>query len=152
MPIDYQFTDKDVHEGKTYFYYIEDIDILGNRNRSSIISLTIPVSKVEVIKDVALPEKFALFQNYPNPFNPETWLPYELAADVTVTLGIYSVKGQLVRQLDVGYQQAGSYLEKGQAAYWDGKDQTGSRVSSGLYFYQFTAGNFQSIRRMVIVK
>jgi hypothetical protein len=98
------------------------------------------------------PPKTRLLTNYPNPLNPETWFPYELAADVTVTIRIFNVKGQLVRQLDLGYQKAGSYIDKGQAAYWDGKDQTGNLVASGVYFYRLTAEDFQATRRMVIVK
>jgi len=86
----------------------------------------------EVPAAPALPKQTRLLANYPNPFNPETWLPYELASDATVTLHIYNVKGQLVRQLDLGYQKGGSYLDKERAAYWDGRDQTGNRVSSGL--------------------
>jgi len=100
----------------------------------------------------SIPKENRLFNNYPNPFNPETWLPYQLATDTTVTIRIYDVKGQLVRQLDLGSQKAGSYLDKGNAAYWDGKDQTGQAVSSGIYFYTLKAGDFHATRRMVILK
>ena len=85
-----------------------------------------------------------LLQNYPNPFNPETWIPFDLAADASVTIRIYSVKGQLVRQLDIGKQKAGSYLGKDKATYWNGKDQLGQSVSSGLYFYTLKAGGFDT--------
>ena len=94
----------------------------------------------------------ALLQNFPNPFNPETWLPYELAAEVPVAIGIYDVQGQLIRQLDLGMQEEGSYLSREAAAYWNGKDQFGETVSSGIYFYTLTAGDFQATRRMVILK
>jgi hypothetical protein len=100
----------------------------------------------------SLPGHTALLQNYPNPFNPETWIPYELAQDASVTIRIYDVKGQIVRQLDLGKQKAGRYVDKEKAAHWDGKDQTGKAASSGLYFYTLKAGNFQATRRMVIVK
>jgi hypothetical protein len=99
-----------------------------------------------------LPKHTALLQNYPNPFNPDTWLPYELAKDATVTIHIYNVKGQLVRQLNLGKQKAGSYIDKEKAAYWDGRDELGQAVSSGLYFYMLRAGDFQATKRMVIVK
>jgi flagellar hook assembly protein FlgD len=91
-------------------------------------------------------------QNFPNPFNPETWIPYQLATDATVTISIYNVKGQLVRQLSLGKQKAGYYVGKGHAAYWDGNEQYGKVVGSGLYFYALRAGSFQATRRMVIVK
>jgi len=148
MPRDYQFTDKGVEAGKTYFYYLEDIDIAGEKSRLEIIKVVVP--PVQTV--LPIPKEFWLLQNYPNPFNPETWLPYELAADATVTIRIYDVKGRLVRQLDLGVQKAGRYVDKLKAAYWDSKDQTGKAVSSGLYFYTFKAGDFQATRRMVIVK
>jgi len=98
------------------------------------------------------PKEFMLLQNYPNPFNPETWLPYQLATDAVVNLYIYNVKGQLVRSLALGKQVAGNYLTKDKAAYWDGKDGSGARVASGVYFYRLHAGNFNATRRMVIMK
>ena len=118
------------------------------------------------IEDLALPvelslfaattlgkvKRMALLQNFPNPFNPETWMPYELAAEVPVDIRIYDVQGQLIRQLDLGMQEGGSYLSRETAAYWNGKDQFGETVSSGIYFYTLTAGGFQATRRMVILK
>ena len=65
---------------------------------------------------------------------------------------IYNANGQLVRQLDLGHQQAGSYLDRDEAAYWDGKDEIGQAVSSGVYFYQIKAGDFNAVRKMTIVK
>ena len=99
-----------------------------------------------------LPKHTVLLQNYPNPFNPETWLPYELAKDATVTIRIYDVKGQLVRQLNIGKQEAGRYIDRKKAAYWDGRDGLGQAVSSGLYFYTLTAGNFRATRKLIVVK
>ena len=148
MPIDYQFADKEAEGGKTYFYYLEDIDIAGERSKSQIIKVVVPPTKPVL----PIPKAFRLLQNYPNPFNPETWLPYELSANVPVTIRIYNLKGQLVRQLEVGKQEAGSYLDKKKAAYWDGKNQFGQSVSSGLYFYTLKAGVFQATRKMVILR
>jgi hypothetical protein len=142
---DYSFVDDTVMFGKTYYYYIEDVDISGRTNRSHIIEIIVGES-------IEIPLKFALLQNYPNPFNPETWLPYELAADATVAIRIYNVNGHLVRQLDLGNLKAGSYVDKKKAAYWDGKDENGNLVASGVYFYTLYAGDFQATRRMLIVK
>ena len=97
-------------------------------------------------------KRTTVFQNYPNPFNPETWFPYNLAEQTEVVLKIYDVRGGLVRQLDIGLQEPGSYLSQEKAAYWDGRDAFGTRVASGIYFYTFTAGDFESTRRMVILK
>ena len=99
-----------------------------------------------------IPKKFRLLPNYPNPFNPETWVPYELAADTSVTICIYNVNGQLVRQLDLGPKQAGSYIGREKAAHWDGKDGAGQMVSSGVYYYQIKAGDFSALRKTVIAK
>ena len=97
-------------------------------------------------------KRTGLFQNFPNPFNPETWLPYHLASDAEVTFRIYNIRGQLMRELDLGAQAAGSYQDKETALYWDGRDQFGETVSSGIYFYRLNAGDFQATKRMVIVK
>ena len=93
-----------------------------------------------------------ILQNYPNPFNPETWFPYDLAEEAEVILKVYDVRGGLVRQLDIGLQKPGSYRSQEKAAYWDGRDQSGTKVASGIYFYTFSAGDFQRTRRMVILK
>ena len=93
-----------------------------------------------------------IFQNYPNPFNPETWFPYNLAERTEVTVKIYDVSGRLVRQLNIGLQEPGNYQNRENAAHWDGRDASGTRVASGIYFYTFTAGDFESTRRMVILK
>ena len=99
-----------------------------------------------------IPEETALLANYPNPFNPETWIPYQLAEAADVTLTIYDMNGQLVRRLRLGHQAAGMYQSRSRAAYWDGRNQLGESVASGLYFYTLTAGEFTGTRRMLILK
>ncbi len=94
----------------------------------------------------------ALFQNFPNPFNPETWIPFQISVDASVTIRIYTAKGHLVRVLNLGNQKAGAHLTKDRAVYWDGKDNLGQSVASGLYFYTFQAGEFSATRKMVILK
>ena len=99
-----------------------------------------------------IPEETALHRNYPNPFNPETWIPYQLAAPAEVALTIYDMNGQLVRRLVLGHQSAGVYQSRSRAIYWDGRNQFGESVASGLYFYTLAAGDFTATRRMVILK
>lgn len=99
-----------------------------------------------------LPKETALLPNYPNPFNPETWIPYQLAEPTDVTLHIYSVKGALVRTLELGHQIAGTYHSKNRAVYWDGRNEYGETVASGVYVYTLTAGNFTATRKMLIRK
>ena len=98
------------------------------------------------------PKETALLPNYPNPFNPETWIPYHLANATDVTLTVYDTKGVLVRRLDLGYQQAGYYTDRTRAAYWDGRNHLGELVGSGVYFYHLRAGDYFTMRKMVIFK
>ena len=99
-----------------------------------------------------VPTETALLSNYPNPFNPETWIPYQLAKPAKVTISIYNVKGQLVRTLALGHQPAGRYQNRSRAAHWDGKNEFGEPVASGVYFYTLKAGDFTATRKMLIRK
>ena len=90
--------------------------------------------------------------NFPNPFNPETWIPYQLETAADVSLSIYNVSGQLVRTMELGYQSAGLYANRSDAIYWDGRNNHGEQVASGVYVYRLTAGEYSASRRMVIVK
>ena len=99
-----------------------------------------------------IPEETTLLPNYPNPFNPETWIPYQLSEPAEVTVRIYSVKGILVRTLALGQTPAGIYQNRSRAAYWDGRNDVGESVASGLYFYTLTASDFTATRKMLIRK
>ena len=99
-----------------------------------------------------VPDLTQLLQNYPNPFNPETWIPYELSQDSEVKVWIYDVGGQLLRWMEVGFQEAGIYSSREKSIYWDGKSQDGERVASGVYFYSLELGEVSQTRRMVILK
>ena len=107
---------------------------------------------LEQLLSALAPTETALLPNYPNPFNPETWIPYQLAASTNVVLRIYSANGILVRTLALGHQSAGIYQERSRAVYWDGKNELGEPVASGIYFYTLSAGKFTATRRMVIRK
>ncbi|MBM3213264.1 T9SS type A sorting domain-containing protein [Candidatus Poribacteria bacterium] len=91
-----------------------------------------------------------LFQNYPNPCNPGTWIPFQLGDDNIVSISIFDVKGSHIRTLNLGPKRAGSYLSKKQTAYWDGKNEAGEKVPSGIYFYTIQAGDFTATKRMVV--
>ena len=98
------------------------------------------------------PTETVLLSNYPNPFNPETWIPYQLAKPAEVTVAIHTADGRLVRTLALGHQPAGVYQSKSRAAYWDGKNEQGEPVASGVYFYTLTAEGFTATRRLLILK
>ena len=99
-----------------------------------------------------IPTETALLPNYPNPFNPETWIPYQLKTPADVTLTVHNVDGETVQTLEIGYQPAGLYQSRDRAAYWDGRNQYGESVATGIYFCTLTAGDFTATRRMPVNK
>ena len=86
-----------------------------------------------------------LSQNFPNPFNPETWIPYQLASNMNVSLHIYDAQGKRIYFKALGYRKVGSHT-----AYWDGRNTIGEPVASGVYFYTLHAGTFHATRKMLI--
>jgi len=112
----------------------------------------IPISAVDkpaAITDL-FPAKPVLLQNYPNPFNPETWIPYKLSVDSDVLISIYDIKGTLVRRLDLGRQNVGTYVTRDRAAYWDGRNDAGEQIASGLYFFSIRTDTFTATRKMAV--
>ena len=93
-----------------------------------------------------------LLPNYPNPFNPETWIPYRLAKDAEVTLTIYDAKGEVVRTFALGHQSAGAYETRNKAVYWNGRNDFGDPVASGIYFYTLSTDDYSSTRKASILK
>jgi hypothetical protein len=94
-----------------------------------------------------LPSRFELLQSYPNPFNNQTMIKYSLFKRTEVSLVIYNVLGQKVRTLVNNERQSGDV-----SVTWDGKDESGKDLSSGIYFYQLRAGQFTQTKRMVLLK
>jgi hypothetical protein len=90
---------------------------------------------------------FRLDQNYPNPFNPTTTICYQLPVGSRVALNVYDVSGRLVRTLVDANREAGLH-----AVQWDGKDNKGSQVASGIYFSKLQAGTYQETKRMVLLR
>ena len=147
---------KRIDGGSVYLFDTEDAQNLSIPLSKDIEGFNIPAS-VDSINELAVLmlgniKRTALLQNFPNPFNPETWIPYTLADAAEVTVHIYDIQGALVRQLAIGQQGAGRYLSRQTAAYWDGRDQSGESVASGVYFYTLEANAFSKTRRMVIRK
>ena len=107
---------------------------------------------LEHLAKVLAPKETVLLPNYPNPFNPETWIPYQLAKPADVSILIYSANGAVVRTLQLGNTPAGIYQDRNRAAYWDGRNDLGEPVASGVYLYTLTAGEFRATRKMLIRK
>ena len=121
------------------------------------LNLTDPTSQkgilfLEYLLASLTPMETLLLPNYPNPFNPETWIPYQLAQPSNITIAIHTIDGTVIRTLDLGHRSAGIYQDKTRAAYWDGRNDVGESVASGVYFYTLTAGKLKSTRKMLILK
>ncbi|MCK4272804.1 T9SS type A sorting domain-containing protein [bacterium] len=132
---DYVYVDRDVVNGVTYSYTIEAVNYEGFPDVYGPVTAT-------PLASGAVPGEFALLQNYPNPFNASTVIRYQLASDEHVTLKIYNIQGQEVASLVDADQKAGMYTVN-----WTGKD-----VSSGMYIYTLTAGDFSDTKKMVFLK
>ena len=132
-------------------------DVQGWLTQAQQMGLTDPdylrgIAVLEQLLAALTPKETALLPNYPNPFNPETWIPYHLAHAADVTLTIYDTKGAMVRRLALGHQPAGYYTARTKAAYWDGRNENGESVASGMYFYYLSAGDYSATRKMLILK
>ena len=99
-----------------------------------------------------LPDRALLRQNYPNPFNPETWIPYQTTEDGNVNIRIFNSQGRLVRTLDLGRKGPGFYMSRSNAAYWDGRNDAGEEVSSGIYFYHLQAAKLSDVKKMLVLR
>ena len=110
------------------------------------------ITVLEQLHAALIPQETTLLPNYPNPFNPETWIPYRLSHASDVDITIYDTRGMVVRRLDLGHQMAGYYTDRTKAAYWNGRNEHGESVASGIYFYQLRTGDYTALRRMVILK
>ena len=132
----YQYNDTDVTAGKIYYYKLEDISVGGIKTHHGPVSAEAPV-----------PSKFDLSQNYPNPFNPTTSIRFELPKNSDVTLEVYNIMGQMVRQLVDSKIEAGYHTVN-----WNGLNESGVRVGSGVYYYRLVAGDYVSIKKMVLLK
>ena len=105
-----------------------------------------------LLAPASLPTTTKLLTNYPNPFNPETWIPYQLATPSDVSITIYNSRGVVVRNIKLGRQTAGYYTTRSRAAHWNGRNSTGERVATGMYFYQFKTDDMSELKKMIIMK
>ena len=105
-----------------------------------------------IIPRLMPPKHSELLQNFPNPFNPETWIPYQLQEDGEVAIRIFDMKGELVREFDLGLKSAGLHTSRDTAVHWDGTNNAGETVASGVYFYSINAGDFGSVKKLTVLK
>ncbi len=132
----YSFIDTSTVAGRTYYYKLEDVSTSGNRHQSKALKV-----------NVDIPQEFQLLQNFPNPFNPETRIRFQLPKAVETTARIYNIRGQEVKTL-VNEKLAPGYYE----FPWKGDNNEDLRVSSGVYYIRIQAGEYQDIKKMVLLK
>ena len=136
-------------EGDVAIDPIQQVIYLQTRDASSYYAIIVTSSATDVVSEnMAVPQEISLLQNYPNPFNPRTVISYRLEkAGTQVNLNIYNVQGQLIRTLFQGTQSAGLHQ-----MVWDGKDNFGNSMVSGVYIYKLQAGQTTLSRRMIFMK
>jgi hypothetical protein len=133
---DYEFIDYRVDAGGKYYYKLESVDVAGRTQLHG-----------PVMVEMSAPQSFELSQNYPNPFNPSTNIRFELPKAALVTLSVYNSLGQEVRRLVNAQKPAGYHT-----IVWNGRDQQGKPVPSGIYHYRIQAGDFVATKKMVLAK
>ncbi len=130
-PKEYSFSDNNLSSGN-YSYRLKQIDRDGKFSYSKSVEVTI----------TEVPKEFALSQNYPNPFNPSTMINYQLPTSSNVTLTVYDAIGKVMTTLVNEVKEAGNYSVQFDASY----------LSSGVYFYTITAGNFTATKKLTLMK
>ena len=155
-----QLQTKDDLDYETKSSYTVTVTVYDGNSGGDRITVTIDVTDVvnenvgaaPSLETSPIPENTALLTNFPNPFNPETWIPYQLAKPAEVTLTIYDIRGVVVRELKLGHQTAGVYHSRSRAIHWDGRNNIGEQVATGVYFYTLKAGDFNATRKLLIRK
>jgi len=132
----YTWIDQSAQAGERWYYKLEDI------SRSGVTTQHGPV-----VAEMPVPSKFELAQNYPNPFNPVTTIRYQLPAEGRVLLQIYNTNGQLIRTLVDGEVPAGYHQ-----IVWNGRNDAGAPVVTGLYYYRIVANGMSVTKKMALLK
>lgn len=140
----YSFTDYGIDEGE-YYYWLQSVEANNESEMHGPVYLVYTLDN-----NVPNPEyqyQHNLIGAYPNPFNPSTSIQYELAGAADVQIAIYNAKGQKVKTFIDSHSKKGTY-----SVHWNGKDENGKFVNSGVYFYTMTAGKTTQSKKMLLVK
>jgi hypothetical protein len=133
----YEFTDRSAQAGITYEYRLESVSYTGVRVQEKVIEVMVP-----------MPQEYTVLGNYPNPFNPTTNINFRLPESSDVSILIYGIQGNLVRELALNQPfEAGDHF-----ITWDATDNEGQQVASGMYVYLFSAGKFSKTEKMLLLK
>ena len=140
------YDDMSFGSDSVYYYVVTARYVTGENIPSNEVAVQIPTG-VEAYPTQRIPSRFELAQNVPNPFNPETMIQYQLPKQTEVRLEIYNVLGELVRRLVDEKQPPGYYT-----VHWNGRDEQGRPLASGVYVYSLRAGEFVQVRKMALVR
>ena len=143
----HQITEDLLSGSYRWFVIAEDTDEDSLNTPSSDVFNLGNIVGVDDDEYAGIPEEFRLFQNYPNPFNPTTTIMFALPQRSDVTLEIYSIRGELVARIQQENRQAGYHEIR-----WNGVNQSGRAVASGLYIYRLSAGDFVQTKKMLLLK
>ncbi|HQC07811.1 MAG TPA: FlgD immunoglobulin-like domain containing protein, partial [Candidatus Cloacimonas acidaminovorans] len=140
----YSFMDSEVPGNGIYYYWLQIEDLDGGISYSAVYTVQVTTGGVT---NPIIPKITALLNPFPNPFNPDVTIPFDLAVDGNVTLKIYNLKGQLIKNLLNENCKANSYR-----ILWDGKDNEGHTVSTGTYIIRMNAPNYQASHKISLIK
>ncbi|HHJ53524.1 MAG TPA: hypothetical protein ENJ89_10045, partial [Caldithrix abyssi] len=149
----YSYLDTEISDGVTYWYKLVDVDFAGQRNEHGPVKVTAHFQQgaLRSVYDGGLPVRYAILPNYPNPFNPETRIRFEIPADqqdaAPISVTVFDVTGRKVKELYTGRPMAGRY-----ELIWQGKDQSGKLVPSGVYFCVFRHSNKAQVIKMSLLR
>jgi len=141
----YGYTDHSAEASTQYSYRLSDIDINGNVTVLEVVEVLTTGAKKEFAE--TFPENYSLIGAYPNPFNPQTTIVYGLPKSEKISLRIYNLRGELVKELVSGFKHAGNY-----SAVWNGKDFTNTNVNSGIYFIHLQAGHYFAVKKVTLLR
>lgn len=141
VPCDYVYTDTEVVPGMSYTYMLGDVSFANQLSLHENMAVAVTLNENAVVP------LFELNANYPNPFNPSTTIPYTLSSGTSVNVSVYDIHGRLVRELVRDMKPAGHH-----EAVWDGKDNNGNDIQSGVYLSRITAGDHTASKKMLMIK
>ena len=149
-PTEYSFEDFfPVYAGNTYFYWLESVDYSGESEIYGPISFTIPAEEWQNPNSPEIPKPYGLHQNYPNPFNPNTEISFMMKEDCMAELSVYNIKGEKIATL---FQNKSVSKDELIRINWNGKDESGKEVSSGVYLYELKTNKEIYLKRMLLIK
>jgi len=141
----YSYLDKDLVEDGTYYYWLQSVEMDGTTNFHGPASVIFSITGDS--GSPSIPKVTKLEDAYPNPFNPNTTLRYQLESPGKVKIDIYNQRGQMVRSFERSHDAAGYY-----SILWDGCDDSGRALASGVYLYRMTSGKYAGVKKMVLQK